>query len=577
MRKTVLSRTSKPKLLTTTYAKDVLAGRIKTGKKVKQACQRHLDDLERSKAKDFPYRFDPKKALRPIRFTEQFCKPSQGGFDRMVLHPWDHFWIGSLFGWVHKKTGLRRFRQGLIFVARKQGKSVKLSALANYGASKDGERGAFVYLLANSMKQARVVFDECRAMIKSSPSLNKFFRPLRDAIYFDATNSKIEPQAADSEKLDGLNCHFGVFDEIHEYKNYKLINVIKNSTSARKQPLVVYITTAGYQLDGPLMDYYERGVDVLNGIIQDDRSFYYIAELDEDDDIEDPSNWIKANPNMGISVQLEDMIEDWEARKRIPAERNDFITKRLNLFVHSGEQSFIDLEVIRRNNGYLDLSELAGRDCIGGFDLSSSEDFTSVCLEFPLEDNKVFVLSHSFVPERKVFLDQENLPFRDWEKEGLLTICKGDYVDFQDVYDWFVKQAELYSILKITYDPANAFRLVRELQLYGGEEWTKLVRQGAITLSPALKDIKEMLLDGRVIFNQNKLLKWYINNVRLVDDRNGNWLPSKQGIYRKIDGFAAWLNAHTETMKFMVLDSSGEESSGVPFISIKDLRKGVNN
>jgi len=139
------------------------------------------------------------------------------------------------------------------------------------------------------------------------------------------------------------------------------------------------------------------------------------------------------------------------------------------------------------------------------------------------------------------------------------------------------KQAELYSILKITYDPANAFRLVRELQLYGGEGWTKLVRQGAITLSPALKDIKEMLLDGRVIFNQNKLLKWYINNVRLVDDRNGNWLPSKQGIYRKIDGFAAWLNAHTETMKFMVLDSSGEESSGVQFISIKDLRKGVNS
>lgn len=563
-----MARTNSKAIKTTQYAKDVVSGKEITSKKVKLACQRHLNDLKRAGTDDFPYIFDEVIAYRAIGFMEKFCKPSQGTFTRLDLQPWDHFWVGSLFGWVHQETKLRRFKEALIFVARKQGKSVKNSAIANYTASKDGERGAFVYLLANSMKQARVVFDECKAMIKMSPALKKHFRPLRDAIYYDATNSKIEPQASDSEKLDGLNCHTAIFDEIHESKNYKLINVIKNSTGSRQQPLIIYITTAGYQLDGPLMDMYEKGEDVLNGVIKDERTFYYMAELDEDDDIEDSSNWVKANPNMGVSVQLEDMIEEWNSRKHIPAERNDFITKRLNIFVQADEQSFVDLEVLKRNNKHIDPETLKGKACIGGFDLSSTEDFTASCLEFPLEDG-VFVLSHSFIPERKVKLDNENLPYRDWEKDGLLTICPGEYVDYSYVYDWFIKQSKIYAIMSITYDPANAFRLVQDLQGYGGPEWTKVVRQGALTLSPALKDIKELLLDGKVVYNEDPLLRWYINNVRLVNDRNGNWLPTKQGLYKKIDAFASWLNCHTECLKLMTRET--ESAGGVGFVSINDL------
>lgn len=443
-----------------------------------------------------------------------------------------------------------------------------VSGLANYGCSKDGEKGADVYLLANSMKQARVVFDECQKMIKSSPFLSKHFRALRDAIHFDRSFSKIEPQASDSEKLDGLNTHLAIFDEIHEYKEYKLINVIKNSTGARQQPLLLYITTAGYQLDGPLMDYYEKAKDVLDGVIQDERSFYYLAELDEEDDIEDPTNWIKANPNLGVSIDLETMMEEWNTRKHIPAERNDFITKRMNLFVQSDEQSFIDFEIIKRNNKTIDISELEGMNCVGGFDLSQTEDFTSACLEF-IQNGEVVVLSHSFVPSRKVQIDNEKLPFMEWQKQGLLTICPGDYVDYKYVLDWFVEQSKLYQIDLITYDPANAYRLVEDLKGKGFK--TEVVRQGALTLSPAMKDAKELLLDGKVIFNQNRLFRWYLNNVKLVEDRNGNWLPTKQNRYRKIDGFAAWLNAHTEIMKRMVTPlPSGE----LEFISINDLLRG---
>jgi len=556
-------------LLTTQYARDAVAGRIVVSKKVRQACERHLRDLEQQGTDDFPWVFDEEKGFRPIDFIQRFCKPSKGNYKRLELQPWQHFIIGSLYGWVHKDTGLRRFKEGLIFVARKNGKSTMVSGLANYGCSKDGEKGADVYLLANSMKQARVVFDECQKMVKASPLLSKHFRVLRDAIHFDKTFSKIEPQASDSEKLDGLNCHLGIFDEIHEYKDYKLINVIKNSTGARDQPLILYITTAGYQLDGPLMDYYEKAADVLEGVIQDERSFYFMAELDEEDDIEDPTNWVKANPNLGVTINLETMIEEWNTRKHIPPERSDFITKRLNLFVQSDEQSFVDFEVIKRNNDVMDLAKLAGRNCIGGFDLSETEDFTSVCLEFPLDDGRVFVLPHSFVPQRKVNLDNEKLPYREWQEEGWLTICPGDYVDYRLVFDWFVKQAERYTIELITYDPANAYRLVADLQAHGFQ--TQVVRQGALTLSPALKDIKELLLDGKVIYNRNKLFRWHLNNVKLVKDRNENWLPTKQNRYRKIDGFAAWLNAHTEVMKRMVEPQPAGE---VEFVSINDLLRG---
>ncbi|RNB90166.1 terminase large subunit [Brevibacillus nitrificans] len=560
-----ISRSSS--LQTTQYAIGVTSHLIVASKKVYQACQRHLNDLERQGTKGFPYVFDEEKGFRPVQFIEKFCRPSQGDFKLLILQPWQHFIVGSLYGWIHKDTGQRRFRECLIFVGRKNGKTTLVSGLSLYGASKDGENGARVYQLANSMKQARLIFDECKSMVNKSKLLNKHFRPLLHAIHFDKTLSKIEPQASDSERLDGLNCHLGIFDEIHEYKDYKLINVIKNSRSARKQPLLIYITTAGYQLDGPLVEYYEKAANVLEGSNQDERSFYYIAELDEEDDLDDPRNWIKANPNLGVSIDLEEMIGDWETAKQIPKERSDFITKRFNIFVKSGEESFLSYEVIKRNNKEIDITQLYDKSCIGGFDLSDSEDFTSACLEFPItETGEVFVLSHSWIPAAKVFMDNEKIPYREYEEMGLLTIIKGDYVKKEYIYDWFVEQSKRFNIELITYDPAKAFGLVESLTAYGFA--TELVRQGHLTLGPAMDDAKERFLDGKVIFNNNRLFRWYLNNVKLVDDRNRNKMPTKQGRYRKIDGFAAFLNAHTEVLKVL---ESAKPTGDIQFVSINEL------
>ncbi|EVC65692.1 terminase large subunit [Staphylococcus aureus] len=553
-----------PKLLTTWYAEQVTQGKIKTSKYVRKECDRHLRYLENGGK----WVFDEELAHRPIRFIEKFCKPSKGSKRQLVLQPWQHFIIGSLFGWVHKETKLRRFKEALIFMGRKNGKTTTISGVANYAVSQDAENGAEIHLLANVMKQARILFDESKAMIKASPKLRENFRPLRDEIHYDATISKIMPQASDSDKLDGLNTHMGIFDEIHEFKDYKLISVIKNSRAARLQPLLIYITTAGYQLDGPLVDMVEAGRDTLDQIIEDERTFYYLASLDDDDDINDSSNWIKANPNLGVSIDLDEMKEEWEKAKRTPAERGDFITKRFNIFANNDEMSFIDYPTLQKNNEIISLDELEGRPCTIGYDLSETEDFTAACATFALDNGKVAVLTHSWIPKHKVEYSNEKIPYREWEEDGLLTIQDKPYIDYQDVLNWIIKMNEHYVVEKITYDRANAFKLNQELKNYGFE--TEETRQGALTLSPALKDLKEMFLDGKIIFNNNPLMKWYINNVQLKLDRNGNWLPSKQSRYRKIDGFAAFLNTYTDIMNKVVSDS-GE--GNIEFISIKDIMR----
>ncbi len=560
----VLNKPS-PKLLTNWYAEQVVKGNIVASKYVIKECQRHLRYLKDESGK---WEFDEELGHKPIRFIEKFCKPSKGNYKQLILQPWQHFILGSLHGWVNKETKLRRFKEGVIFVGRKNGKTTLISGESNFGVSEDGEPGADVVLLANSMKQARLLFDESKNMIKASPVLKKNFRSRRDAIFYDKTNSKIEPQAADSEKLDGLNTHIGIFDEIHEYKNYKLISVIKNSRQSRRQPLLIYITTAGFQLDGPLVDMVEAGKDALDGIVKDERTFYFLASLDDEDDMNDSSTWIKANPNIGVSIDLEEMKEDWEKAKRVPEERGDFITKRFNIFANNDEMAFIDHNTVLKNNKVVDFNDLKGRPCTIGYDLSETEDFTSACATFALDNGEIAVISHSWIPEQKVKYANEKIPYREWAEEGYLTICEGQYIDYQKVYDWILEIDKNFPVQKITYDRANAYKLNQELINYGFD--TQETRQGALTLSPALKDLKEMFLDGKVIFNNNPLLRWYINNVQLKKDRNGNWLPSKQSKYRKIDGFAALLNTYTDVMGKIVSDSGTGE---IEFMSFKDLMK----
>ena len=519
------------------------------------ACRRFLDDLERSRRDpEYPWRFDEHKAERPVQFIEQFLKPTKGDYDRMELMDWQCFIECNLYGWVGREDGYRRFREALILVGTGNGKSTMMAGNATFLACKDGEPGPDIYLLANSKEQAGIVYGECKAQIEASPSLAARFRTLRDCIFYDKANARIMHRSSDSGKLDGLNPHGAIFDEIHEYRDFRLLNIINRKTVKRRQPLSIYITTMGYVIDGPLAYYYGVFDDAMRGTLDPaigDRMFAYIAELDPGDDVEDTSCWIKANPGLGVVLQLEDLRQKWERNKLIPSERADFICKQLNIMVNADDMAFVQPEVIRRNNGTIDEESLLGRRCYGGFDLSTREDFTAAALEFPLDDGRIFVELHSWVPRRKVEMDQEKIDYYGLAMKGYLTIVDGEYIQQEDVYEWFAEKAKKYEIVTIGYDPANATRL-RQMLESGTDSVPafdcQVVRQGPITLNDPMKDIKELLLAGNVVTNNNPMWVWYTDNVRLSGEKRHadkeNWMPTKRNKFRKIDGFMAWLDAH---------------------------------
>lgn len=556
-----------PELLTTWYAERLIDGSIPASKENVLAAKRHMRDLERQGTDDFPWVFDENRGHRPVRFIEKKCSPSKGESGQLVLQPWQHFVIGSLFGWVHKDSGIRRFREGLVFVGRKNGKTTLISGLANYMLGFDKERGANIYVLANSQKQSSILFNESKAMIKASPYLDQRYRALASEIKYEKMNCSMVAMSAEKSDKDGENLHFGVFDELHEYKDYKLINVMKKSRGMRTQPLILYITTAGYVLDGPLMQYFENGQDALENMDDnvDERTFYFLAKLDKPEEADSPEVWIKANPNIGL-MDFVNLVSDWKKERKNPQEKADWLTKQFNLFSDVGELSFVDIPTIKKNNKHVDLEELKGKKCIGSFDLSETEDFTAAALEFPLDNGEVFVLSHTWIPQTRYDRDPNPQRIDEWEKRGELTIIPGDYVNYEYVYDWFVEQSDKYIIDLIAYDPAKALYLNKSLENYGFK--TEKVRQGFITLGGPMQNFKELMLDGKVIFNNSKIFRWYLSNIKLVKDRNSNWMPSKQSVNRKIDGFAAALNAHVYVMD-MVTKPKGD--GNIKFISVNDL------
>ncbi len=534
------------------YALDVTSRKIVSGQKRIQACQRFLDELEQSFSDpNYPWVFDFKKAYDPIDFIEQFLIPTKGAYSKTELLPWQHFVEANMYGWVSRKTGYRRFREALIVVGQGNGKSTMIAGNSAYGLIADRERGAEIYALSNAKEQARIVFGECAAQISGSPALKKHVQVTQSGAYF--LNSKFEPLASDSKNLDGRNVHMAVFDEIHEFRDYKLINVIKGKTKKRKQPLIIYITTLGTVIDGPLMDFYILGGQILDntGAIAQraaDRTFVYIDEIDEEDDPSNPDCWGKANPSLGVLLDIEDLKDEWERVRSIPAERSNFINKQLNVFTMVDELSFLDIKTIRKNNREYDMEKLLGAVCYGGFDLAETEDFTSACLEFPLPENWFFVLEHTWVPEKKVEIDHEKLDWMTMVDNDWLTIVPGDYVDYMMVYEWFCKMRKLYRIDSIGYDPAKAFMMVQKMKEDGFV--LNEVRQGELTLTAPLDNLKERFLDGKVIHNNNRMYNWYLGNVKLTKrSANATYLPTKQSKYRKIDGFMAHLDAHTEYLR----------------------------
>jgi len=530
----------------TEYFDKIESGEIVTSRRVQTVYARIVDEINHPKP-DSPYHFDEKQGERPIQFIECFCKQSQGSLgSELKLELFQKAFIQTLFGFVEKETGFRRFRETLFLCGRKNGKSTLLSGIALYMLIADGEGAAEIYSVATKKDQAKKVLTEAVNMIKQSPELRAVVKKRRNDVYFPATSSIFEALASDSNTLDGLNSHAVIIDELHAIRDRNLYEVMKQSTSSRRQPLVVMITTAGTVRECIFDDMYTYACEVADGVKNDDAFLPVLYELDGREEWTNPSAWVKANPGLGTIKQFKTLTQFVERAKNNPADLPGVLCKDFNVR-ENGSASWLSFDEIN-NTATFALDDVYNTYAIGGCDLSATTDLTcaSLMIRKP-EDDTIYVLQQYFLPESRIaFLEEKNTneaPYRVWAERGLLTICAGNRVNYSDVTAWFVKMRDDFKIdpYKIGYDRALAGYWVQEMRENGfGMEQ---VVQGSITWSQPMKEMGAAFGGKKVNYNNNPILKWCLSNTAVKKSGLANIAPDKITDKRRIDGMVSLLNA----------------------------------
>lgn len=529
------------------YADKLKSGEEVTSKRVKKIYLKLAEEI-RNPDPDSEWIFDEVRADRPIEFIERFCKHSKGewmGRD-VELDLFQKAFIAALFGFIHKLTGVRRFKETFFLVARKNGKSTLLSGIMLYMQIADGEGGAQVVSAATKRDQASIVFNECVNMVRQSPYLSKHLKKRKSDIYFPLTFSTMNPLSSDSNTLDGLNLHLAVIDELHAIKDRNLYEVLKQGMSARNQPLLVMITTAGTVRESIYDDMYEYAAKVADGVIKDERFLPVLYELDEKKEWSDWKCWKKANPGLGTIKKVEFMSEQVERAKNNPKDLPGILTKDFNVRETVAGAWLAYDEV--NNETTFDLEDVRGSYAIGGADLSSTTDLTcaTLILMKPGNDTK-YVIQQYFLPEEgleKRIID-DKIPYDKWRDRGLLTVTEGARVDYTQVTQWFIKMINEYDIrpLYVGFDSWNAQYWTLEMKDIGFDMVE--VRQGYKTLSTPMKELESEFRMNQVIYNNNPILKWCLTNTSVKTDENGNIRPVKGVSQRqRIDGMVSLLIAY---------------------------------
>lgn len=531
------------------YVDDVLSGVIPACKLVKQSAQRHLDDLERGSKRGLV--FDADEADRVIRFFSHL-KHSKGKWagSEFALEGWQQFILWSLFGWKRKQTGKRRFREGYIEVARKNGKSTTWAGIGIFGTIADHEPGAEIYTGATKKDQAAIIHKEAVRMVRGSEELGDLLDVFRNSISHAPSQSRYEPLGADSKTLDGLNVHMALIDELHAHKDRSLYDVIDSATGAREQPLILSITTAGNSQDCFCYEQHQKTEAVLGGAIEDDSFFGIIYELDEDDDWKDERCWVKANPNLGVSVYLDGMRDAFKKALEQPSAQPNFQCKRLNRWVNVAGR-FLSIEDWANCAGRASPEEIEamaeGRRIYCGLDLSISNDLTAlVALVEPDEGEPWDVFCRFWCPgddlaERSA---RTGIPFTLWSDEGWLSPTAGPVVDFTMVGDEIKVIADRCEIGSLGYDPTYARLLVEDL--LGEGVPCHEVRQGWKTISPAMVELERWIMARQIAHGGNPILRWMASNLQAKTDSAGNIMPVKPDASKsnsKIDGMVALIMA----------------------------------
>lgn len=551
----------------TEFAKANVKNKKDFGEDARLAFKRHIDDLARSKKNDpnFPYRFDKEKAEDIIELANKLTIAEGEGNEQFTCAGFQEFILGSLFGWVHKETGKRRFTDSYVQVARQQGKSVLNAILGIKCCNFDNYNYGQIYCTATKADQARIVLKEIIKFINADSDLKELFdiKDYKSEITGKITSTVIRALGRDTHTIDGFRPYLGIVDEYHAHKDNQMYKLLKGGTRKLKQSLISVITTAGFNLNAPCYDLYKYCRRVLRGIDVNERQFIYIAQMDEKDDIWDPTNWIKCCPLTGKDPELvAAMLEDaHKAQSMGGAELRDFLTKALNIWVTNAETAFLDLAEWEKCGSDRDLKDFIGKQVIVGLDLSSGGDLTSYCLEFPYEDEetgdrKYFLHSHSFMPSHRLqeHMDlEDNAPYVIWQKQGLLTVTtaaggiKTDYKTILSSLHDIVDKYQL-DVMAIGYDPHNASAFLLDLEDFGCDLIE--IKQSARSLNDATIDFQLEVKAHNMEYNKGNVLLTRSMNDAIISEPNsfGEIKIDKMLQKNRIDPCDAAICAHKIAM-----------------------------
>lgn len=536
------------------YWEQIESGQITVSRKVKRVYEKLVADLNNQNSE---WEYNEKRANHAITFIERYCKHSKGkmGGKPFVLELWQKAMTAALFGFVHKIDGIRKYREIILIVARKNGKSTWASAVSLYMLMADGEQGPEVVSAATKREQAKIVWSEAKRMVKKSPSLSKRARTLVSEIVCDYNDGSFKPLSSDSNTLDGLNPSCSCIDELHAIEDRNLYDVIIDGMTSREQPLSIITSTAGTFREGIFDLKYDEATEIINSYDspngvkpEDERVLPIIYELDSRDEWQEPQCWPKANPGLGTVKDIVKLRDKVEKAKRNPLLVKNLLCKDFNIR-ETSSQAWLTMEQVVNPATY-DLKLLKPRYGIGGVDLSITTDLTSACILFMLRGDETIYYKHMYWLPEDLLESREkddNIPYTTWQNMGFLRTTPGNKVNYKFVVDWFTEIREVYDVYIpwIGYDNYSAEYFVSDLRDLFGSECPEKVEQGAKTLSEPLCSLGADLSAKRVNYNNNPITRWCLSNVAVTEDRNANLLPCKtSNPRRRIDGFASMLDAY---------------------------------
>ncbi len=533
------------------YWERIERGEEIVSRKIKKLYKKLVWDIENPSE----FFYSARRANHIIEFAENYCKHSKGKFGGkpVVLELWEKAHLAAVFGFVDI-DGLRKYRESLLIVGKKNGKSLLSSIVGLYLQVADGEAGPEIYAVATKKDQAKIIWNEAKRMVRKSLTLLKRIKTLVAELISDFNDGVFKPLSSDSDTLDGLNVHGALMDEIHQWRNGRtLFDIIADGVTAREQPLIYMTSTAGTVREDLYDDKYDYAAKVIDGYFADDgykdeRFIAFIYELDARSEWEKEECWKKANPGLGTIKNLHTLQDKVQRAQRNPALIRNLICKEFNLPETSSE-AWLSYEDIN-NTQTFDVATLKPRYGIGGVDLAETTDLTAAKVVFMVPgDSNIYVISMYWLPEdlleRRV--REDKIPYDKWVDQGYLKLCPGNKMHPGVVTQWFLEiQRELgIYLFSLGYDAWSAKYWVEEMESYFGTAVMVPVHQGKKTLSAPMKELGADLQSKRIIYNNNPIDKWCLMNTAIEEDKNGNIQPHKTSkATRRIDGASALLDAY---------------------------------